>query len=137
MPTATSNNMEERLREEVWRRTDDVELLRELLSEATGLTLDGVAQLVGLHRRARGVNGLDFTANNLLAVLGRRFWPTGVIARSLLPNGGSGFTARQRSDHHHRVSELLNDLERSSLVESRRVQEPESGRGRTEWRRRV
>jgi hypothetical protein len=126
-------NMEERLREEVWRRTDEVALLRELLSEATGLTLESTQELVWLHRRARGVNGLDFTAEDLLGVLGRRHWPTGVIARSLLPNGGRGFTARQRSDHHHRVSELLNDLAREGLVESRHVKE--GGQGRTEWRR--
>jgi hypothetical protein len=130
-PVTTAPSMEERLREEVTRRTDEVELLRELLAEATGLTQDGVMALMRLHRRARGVNGLDFSADDLLGVLGRRFWPTGVIARSLLPNGGRGFTARQRSDHHHRVSGMLKQLEGEGLAESRHV----TVSNRMEWRR--
>lgn len=129
---------------ELWRRTDEALLLRELLSEVTGLSLTGVAHLLALHRRASGVQDMGFAADDVLAALGRRWWRTGVIARALLVNGGKGLTARQRSDHHHHVGELLEGLWLAGRLERRRIGDDgreltldrsEGSRGYTEWRR--
>jgi hypothetical protein len=141
MPTAEMN-MEERLRAEAWRLRDDLELAYEVLAAELGLSLDGVRALMDLHRRGRGIQGSSFTGEDVLAQLGHRWWPTGVIARALLANGGKGISARQRSDHHHRVSGLRKLLREHGQVESRRVGDDgqlmtvdEEGRGRVEWRR--
>jgi hypothetical protein len=137
------DQLHEATRAELLRRTDEVELLRDVLAEATGLTLTGVQELVALYRRARSLQDMEFGPEQVLAALGKRWWRTGVIARALLVNGGKGLTARQRSDHHHRVSGILEQLESEGLLERRRISEQdghvmtraESGRGHTEWRR--
>lgn len=139
----TDTSMEERLRRETWLLRDDLELAYEVLAETTGLTLDGVRSLMLLHRRSRGVQSMDFTADDVVQALGLRWWPTGVISRALLTNGGRGMTARQRSDHHQRVRALLEGLEAGGMLESRYVAEDghvmtdtaEHGRSRAEWRR--
>jgi hypothetical protein len=139
----TEEQQVELLRAELTRRTDEVELLRELLSEATGLSLEGVGALVALHRRASGVQDLEFGPVAVLNALGSRWWRTGVIARALLVNGGKGLTARQRSNNHKRTKQLLQELAEQGYVERRRISEvdgrvmsrAESGQGHTEWRR--
>lgn len=140
-----TGDLVEELRAELARRVEEVELLRALLAEATGLSLTGVAGLVALHRRAEGVQDLEFGPGAVLNALGERWWRTGVIARALLPRGGQGLSARQRSDHHKRTAGLLDELLRAGMVERRRVgqngellrskAEGSGGQGHTEWRR--
>lgn len=80
--------------------------------------------------------------DTVLEAMGERWWPTGLIARSLLPDGGHGIPWRKRSLHHDVVVGILRELEGEGLVRRRRVAEDgrvlsrdEAGRGHTEWQR--